>query len=558
MAAARHRSQQLRTPGSTIGPMVQPRASPASPLRVPFGVGDGRMWLPREVPTGLACRCTCPGCGQPLLAKNAGPRRQAHFAHHAARACSGAFESAVHRMAKQLICERQRLVLPAWNGAEGMPNPMEVKDDNGGKLRSQPVDFPARESRLRRAVAEVALQDYRPDVVAEDDEGELLIEIRVSHAVGELKARNVRSEGRRMIEIDLSRVTPTQAEDPELFERLVLDHPRNRTWIACPRATDAWRASRDELQARLAHRNKELAADKRRWLEAVEWERQEEHQSGHQERQRMRAGHARDLEYLMREATADAISERYARMLERDAPKAEALLSRAPPALQGTLRNCNGAAWGYRSHYLLWQPAMYFQFVDGKPIGHPIRRTELGRWLRATFGVDPILWRLFMAQWRARKEARTSGRKAYSLSLWYLTPAENRAIPNFFQCLTDFVDRMMAAGAIRFDPEQGGDLIVAGSPEIEESSARPPWDPRTDSPHDPLLETGTDPYIDRWITHSKLGVGIIRERVAKGSPSYKIWFNGARWRTVWLGDPLSGGWKLLERASAPDRPLVDG
>lgn len=548
----------MRIPGSTIRPMAQSRDSQASPLRVPFGLRDGRMWLPREVPTGLACECRCPSCGQPLLAKNAGLRRQAHFAHHAASACSGAFESAVHRMAKQLICERLRLVLPVWNGAEGMPNPIEVRDDNGGKLRSKPVDFPARESRLHSAVAEIALQDYRPDVVAEDDEGELLIEIRVSHAVGDLKARNVRSEGRRMMEIDLSKVTPAQAEDPELFEQLVLEHPRNRTWIACPRATDAWRSSRDELHARLALRNRQIAADARRWQEVVQSERQEEQGRGHLERRQMRAGHADDLEYLMRQATEEAISERYARMLERDGPKGKALLSRAPPALQTALRSCSGSAWGYQSHYLLWQPAMYFQFVDGKAIGHPVRRAELGRWLRATFGVDPILWRLFMAQWRGREEARKSGRKAYSLSLWYFTPEENRAIPNFFQCLTDFVDRMVAAGAIGFDPEQGGDLVVAGSSEFEHSSARPPWDPRAASGHDPLLQTGTDPYIDRRITHSRLGVGIIRERVTKGSPSYRVWFNGARWRTVWLGDPYSGEWKLLEQGSDPDRPPVDG
>src|SRR5690606_33658393 len=122
----------------------------------------------------------------------------------------------------------------------------------------------------------------------------------------------------------------------------------------------------------------------------------------------------------------------------------------------------SSAAWGYGSHYLLWQTAKYSQFVDGKPAGHPIRRAEPRRWLRATDGVDPILWRLFMAQWRGREEARKAGRKAYSMSLWYFTPEENRAIPNFFQCLTDYVDRLMAAGAIELDPEQGGDLIVAG------------------------------------------------------------------------------------------------
>ena len=103
--------------------MPQSKVSNATILRVPFGLRDGRMWLPREVSNGLACGCQRPNCGQPLLAKNAGARRRAHFAHHTDHTCSGAFESAVHRMAKQLICEQLRLALPAWDGAEGMPTP---------------------------------------------------------------------------------------------------------------------------------------------------------------------------------------------------------------------------------------------------------------------------------------------------------------------------------------------------------------------------------------------------------------------------------------------------
>lgn len=146
--------------------MRQTRPSNDDTLRVPFGLRDGRMWSPRQVANGLACGCTCPACGSPLQAKNQGTRRRAYFAHHSDHACSGAYESAIHRMAKQLICEQRRLLLPAWNGADGMPNPPTAVDDCGRRLLGKSVDFPARTVQLRSATAEVRHADYRPDVSA--------------------------------------------------------------------------------------------------------------------------------------------------------------------------------------------------------------------------------------------------------------------------------------------------------------------------------------------------------------------------------------------------------
>ena len=536
--------------------MRQAHPGSAASLRVPFGLRDGRMWLPRQVANGLACGCQCPSCGQPLLARNAGSRRRAHFAHHADRACSGAFESSVHRMAKQLICEQLRVKLPAWDGAEGMPNPIEVTDDRGGKLRSQRVDFPTRDSLLYRAVAETTVHDYRPDVLAEDAEGELLIEIRVSHAVGDLKARNVRSEGRRMIEINLSGVTATQAEDPAVFEALVLDTADNRSWISCPPATEAWRAARDALALRLTARNRRIADHEARRAEIARRRAQKEQERAiwlDQEKAAFREPYVDDLHYLLQASRPEAVAAKYAALQKRDEAKADRLLALIPELLQPALRSSTGPAWAYQAHYLLWQPALYLQFIDGKPIGHPVSRGELGRWLRATYGVDAVLWRLFMAQWQERQQARQSGRKKWSLFLWYFTEEENRAIPNFFDCITGLIHKLIGTGVLEQDPEPGGDLIVGAMPRrAVETAARKLLPP---APHvDPLLETGVDSYIDRRISHVKLGAGTIRERVTKGSPTYNIWFNDARWRKVWLGNPASGEWKLLDEPGALDQP----
>ena len=158
-----------------------------------------------------------------------------------------------------------------------------------------------------------------------------------------------------------------------------------------------------------------------------------------------------------------------------------------------------------------------------------------------------------MAQWQERQQARQSGRKKWSLFLWYFTEEENRAIPNFFDCITGLIHKLIGTGVLEQDPEPGGDLIVGAMPRrAVETAARKLLPP---APHvDPLLETGVDSYIDRRISHVKLGAGTIRERVTKGSPTYNIWFNDARWRKVWLGNPASGEWKLLDEPGALDQP----
>ena len=173
-------------------------------LRLPFGLREGRMWAPREVASGLACDCTYPACGSPLESRNKGSKHKAYFAHHSGNTCHGAYESAIYRMAQQLICDRLRLTLPAWNGAEGMPNPPTATDSRGSRLLGKRVYYPSRSVQLRTAKTEPNIADYRPDVLAEDNEGELLIEIRVSDVVDDRKGRSLPPDGRRMMEIDLS------------------------------------------------------------------------------------------------------------------------------------------------------------------------------------------------------------------------------------------------------------------------------------------------------------------------------------------------------------------
>lgn len=229
-------------------------------LRVPFGLRDGRMWRPQEVAGGLACGCSCPGCRKPLVARNGGTLVRPHFAHDAGHACVHGLETAVHLMAKQILQSVSTLTLPEWRGALDMPNPPVMRDREGTKHVGDRVDIPSVRVALHEVRIEQAVADYRPDVLAVDDTGELLIEIRVHHKVDDLKRRKVQSDGRRMIEIDLSSLRLADIEDADAFERAVLHDHRNRLWLSNPAAAEAWRASRERLARRVAAYERTLQA----------------------------------------------------------------------------------------------------------------------------------------------------------------------------------------------------------------------------------------------------------------------------------------------------------
>ena len=55
-----------------------------------------------SVANGLACKCVCPSCGQPLVAKNGGKKLVHHFAHRSA-ACDWAAEVSVTMLVHEII-----------------------------------------------------------------------------------------------------------------------------------------------------------------------------------------------------------------------------------------------------------------------------------------------------------------------------------------------------------------------------------------------------------------------------------------------------------------------
>lgn len=442
-------------------------------FRVPFGLKDGRVWAPSEVLKGKACGCICPGCHAPLAAKAQESRRKRpHFAHLTDTGCQTGRETGIHERAKQLIADHQRLLIPAWTGdLIDMPNPPHARDEDGRLHWGRQVDHPTRNMELRDIEIERSFGTYQPDVVAWDAVGELLIEIRVTHAVGDIKAARVQAQGRRMVEIDLSQLHRDTPHDLAAFEHAVLDDAANRSWISCPEAVAEWQASKLELDEQVTARNREIAQLRDQMVKAAQARQERDVQETKDKesrkayvRRQKREKHAEDLEHLI-ELTSP---ERIDRVLREYRISAEdrvgELLNTVPAAVRSACLRAHEDAWIFGVDPVLWQLLAHDHFVAKRSAGDRFNQRDVAAWVRRSFQHEKALYRLFVTQYANRAEAQRAGFPKRRLAYWVFTDDENDRIPNFYTPVNDFVDRLESARVIRQLPAPRGECEVLPPP----------------------------------------------------------------------------------------------
>lgn len=166
-----------------------------------------------SVERGLKCGCRCPGCHRPLVAKTRAEKQVAHFAH-AGPACGGGPETALHKLAKQIIAVELRLKLPER---------LAVFSEKQRLLSdSKEVTFD------RARVEYNDLREIVPDLYLDHHGRALFVEVAVTHKCGEDKIEKIRNQGIAAIEIDLSRI-PRDASLEDLKDAVLRTAPRS--WI---------------------------------------------------------------------------------------------------------------------------------------------------------------------------------------------------------------------------------------------------------------------------------------------------------------------------------------
>ena len=161
-----------------------------------------------SVKHGSSCQCRCPHCLAPLDAKNGGQIREHHFAHSHGHYCEGAYETALHLLAKQIILEQGGIMLP------------ESDDKN------KPHGF----VKLGNIKVEQWDDTFKicPDIEGIMDNGKrILIECLVTHKVKDKKYNIIIDNNLLCVEIDLNWLELNK----ESLQKFLTQESADRKWI---------------------------------------------------------------------------------------------------------------------------------------------------------------------------------------------------------------------------------------------------------------------------------------------------------------------------------------
>ena len=212
-------------------------------VKLPYGeAANGEIVHISTVENGLACKCVCPGCGARLVARTRGKQMQPHFAHYSSAECATAYETALHKLAKEVIAEHKRVKLPAV---------IASYDSKQLPLR------PERNLPLDHVTWEQQIETIRPDVVAHWRDRRVLIEVKVTHGCDDAKLNYLHTNAVSAFEINLSRVA-RDATIEEITHQVLDGAPRY--WLFHQAQIDKEQELREAAEAKALRLRTEKAA----------------------------------------------------------------------------------------------------------------------------------------------------------------------------------------------------------------------------------------------------------------------------------------------------------
>jgi len=249
-----------------------------SSFKIPFGLIDGRIVEVKDVPSGLRCGCLCPGCKKALIARK-GDVNAHHFAHAHAKdsdLCDYGSETAIHLMAKQILCEEMRIAAPECVvEKQGIDDRGQTHSASRTAHEEGPLVFDEIKS-------EQSIGMFIPDIVASMCGEHFIIEIAVTHFCEKDKISALRAKGRNVLEVDLRSLTKKLPSKDELRSYLI-DEKTNREWLSLKSYGDTKERVERELKEKIATANSRHQA---RTVTAVERRQPSPQSSGNDSRSR--------------------------------------------------------------------------------------------------------------------------------------------------------------------------------------------------------------------------------------------------------------------------------
>jgi hypothetical protein len=188
-----------------------------------IGLQEGKLKHISDVVNGLLCKCVCANCKYPLVAKNnPSNKKAAHFAHHSGNECVGAYETALHLLAKHVFQKYKQIRLPDFHFDYDNRN---VKSRFKYGIRTK-FDEVIIEQEIASPSASII-----PDAIGKNGGRYLLVEFANTHFVDAEKLKIIKELGIACIEIDLSNTPMDEAAMLDLFTSDSL----SKYWISNPR-----------------------------------------------------------------------------------------------------------------------------------------------------------------------------------------------------------------------------------------------------------------------------------------------------------------------------------
>lgn len=241
--------------------------------------------IDRKLRKGWECSCPNPNCGIDMNARR-GQWKEHHFAHKPSihgpgsgngNGCSAgsANETALHKMAKQIIAKERRIAIPKKE--------ILLKELNLGlpsRIQKQlPESYPIQPAAVlicEDVRLEERMADFQPDAVVVAQDKTYLVEIKAWHETDLQKKEKVAKHGRYpMLEIDLSSFLDKPISREEL-RSLITSEDRLREWIYYPNEAELLE------QARSFFEGFEIVKEYR--IRQAEKERQEREEQAQRER----------------------------------------------------------------------------------------------------------------------------------------------------------------------------------------------------------------------------------------------------------------------------------
>lgn len=219
-----------------------------------YAMKDGHVVHVSDAKRGLECDCTCPVCGDRLIAKQ-GKERKWHFAHESGGECAAAPETALHRLAKDIFLEAKSMLVP------------ELKAQFHSTIYTV---VPRHCGRISNVAAESGHGDVRPDIDLILDGYPCFVEVFVTHAVDGEKLAKLKKFDAAVLEVDLSGVPRNIPRS--VLQRMLLDSVKFSRWLYHPKREafirekqrerdEAARRREEAMQRRKAEeRQREIAA----------------------------------------------------------------------------------------------------------------------------------------------------------------------------------------------------------------------------------------------------------------------------------------------------------